>query len=78
MAENKYKQPEGRQKLTPVAAIKTASKDHRSRKNMGSAEFFKKQRHERNESRSKQVTMTLSNPDGTIDKVVGPFRVEEN
>lgn len=38
----------------PVTAIATKSKDHRSRKNPGSAEFFRKQRKERNASRPKQ------------------------
>lgn len=36
----------------PITA--TRSKDHRSRKNPGSAEFFKKQRKEQNAKRPKQ------------------------
>lgn len=38
----------------PTAAIATKSKDHRRRKNQGSAEFFRKQRKARNEARPKQ------------------------
>jgi hypothetical protein len=30
-------------------------KDHRARRNMGSAEFFRKQRKERNAARGKQI-----------------------
>lgn len=37
-----------------VAAIATKSKDHRRRKNQGSAEVFRKQRKARNEARPKQ------------------------
>ena len=38
----------------PTAAIATKSKDHRRRKNTGSAEFFAKQRKARNAERPKQ------------------------
>jgi hypothetical protein len=38
----------------PIAAVTTRSKDHRRRKNQGSAEVFRKQRKARNEARPKQ------------------------
>lgn len=38
----------------PVTAIATKSKDHRRRKNPGSAELFRKQKKARNEARPKQ------------------------
>lgn len=38
----------------PIAAIATRSKDHRGRKNPGSAEFFARQRKAQNANRPKQ------------------------
>jgi len=44
-----------------------SEKGHRNRKNPGSAEFFKKQRKERNAARPRQelVTMIVHHEDGT-------------
>jgi hypothetical protein len=44
-----------------------SEKGHRNRKNPGSAEFFKKQRKERNTARPKQdlVTTVVHHEDGT-------------
>lgn len=67
MAENKYKKTETKTRLSATDAVKTASKDHRARKNMGSAEFFRKQNHERNMARGPQelVTEIIHHADGT-------------
>lgn len=54
MAENKYKKADTKTRSV-TDAVKTKSKDHRSRRNMGSAEFFRKQRKERNAERPKQI-----------------------
>lgn len=42
--------------------------DHRQRKNMGSAEFFRKQRKERNEARGPQSVLIVAGPEG--EKVI--------
>jgi hypothetical protein len=50
-----------------MATLKKNTRDHDARKNMGSAEFFRKQRKERNAARGPQelVTTIVHNADGT-------------
>jgi len=50
-----------------MATRKKNVKDHRARRNMGSAEFYRKQRHERNAARENQSITVL--PDGKIVRV---------
>lgn len=55
-----------------MATRKKNVKDHRARRNMGSAEFFRKQRHERNIARGPQSVSTLIMPgkNGESDEVL--------
>lgn len=54
-----------------------SDKGHRNRKNPGSAEFFKKQRKERNAARPKQELVTVvEHLDGKPD-VVKHYRVRD-
>ena len=64
MAENKYKQSESKTRLTATNIATTKSKDHSSRKNQGSAEFFRKQRKERNAERGPQSKLIVAAPEG--------------
>ena len=69
MAENKYKKSESNSRASAASAAITKSKDHRARRNRGSAEFYRKQRRERNEARGPQdlVTTITHNEDGTSE-----------
>lgn len=60
-----------------MATRKKNVKDHHARRNMGSAEFYRKQRKERNSARPKQelVTEITHNEDGT--HVVKHYRVRD-
>jgi hypothetical protein len=47
-----------------MASLKKNSRDHSARKNPGSAEFYKKQRHERNMARGPQSKLEVAAPEG--------------
>jgi hypothetical protein len=48
-----------------MASLKKNAKDHHNRRNMGSAEFFRKQRKERNAARPQQVWGKSTLADGS-------------
>ncbi len=50
--------------MNPLIPANAKSKDHRRRKNQGSAEFYKKQRHERNMARGPQSKLEVADPKG--------------
>jgi hypothetical protein len=47
-----------------MATRKRNEKDHAAKKNPGSAEFYKKQRHERNMARGPQSKLEVAAPEG--------------
>lgn len=47
-----------------MASRKKNEKDHRARKDMGSAEFYRKQRKERNAARGPQSVLIVAAPEG--------------
>jgi hypothetical protein len=58
-----------------MASLKKNSKDHNARKNPGSAEFFRKQRKERNAAREPQEIVTTILRDEKLGEAVHITRV---